>query len=62
MVWHPDKRLVVFVEYKAFFLELRTEGLYGAAHRLQILEGDVLVQVRHPPETSGFHPVVEDYS
>ncbi len=54
--------MVVLVKEEPFSLELREERLDGEAHRLQFLEGDVLVEVRPSPEAPGLHAVVQDRS
>ena len=53
-----DDGLVVFVQKKASSFELGEEGLDGAAHNLQLLEGYVFFKIWHPPETSGLDAIV----
>jgi hypothetical protein len=59
---HPDHGLVVLVKEESLTFEIREESFDGAAHRLQFLEGNVLVEVRHGPKTPGLHAVVQHRS
>ena len=59
MAKHPNHGLVVLVKEESLPLELREKDLDGAAHRLKLLEGDVLLEVRHGPKTPGLHAIVE---
>ncbi len=59
---HPDHGRVVLEKEESLPLELREEGLDGVTHRLQFLEGDVLLEARHGSETPGLHAIVQHRS
>ncbi len=52
-----DDRLVVLVKKKTSSFELGEERHNGDEHCLQLLEGFVLLDVRHPAETPGLDTI-----
>ncbi len=53
-----DDRLVVLVKKETSSFELGEERLNGDTYCLKLLEGCVLLDVRHPPETPGLDTIV----